>query len=348
MKLPIVALSFTLATTLLICSKPSAHAEIRVEDDGVHIRMLLDGIDQVEIAGRTVADEESVVVPFSELGAGLNELPITGKGLDGVVAHVDVPPSKVLDLQCGDEKRRASIEIVGDDGRQMIPKWEKHGCEVVGGKVVVPIALPDGFTVEVEGGELTDGTLRIDLRPSLWATPVPTDGLPRARPKQPSEHAISIKSASGKTWTGKLTIEDQSDTLGSVLAKLPEAGQGMPEPGTLAAIRVGDYWSFEGDRKTLGQIDLWVHAIERGEPVELQNCNFQELGLGNAVHSLKIIGIPQTYVAVDRQGNELGRKDFAPKGCPTSATIEPGQTELEVFVSSQLVRDWVIELRSKK
>ncbi|HVI03763.1 MAG TPA: hypothetical protein VM869_33955, partial [Enhygromyxa sp.] len=129
MKLATVALTSALVLSLGICSKPSAHAEAHVKDDGVHVRVYLDGVDEVEIAGRTLGDEETVVVPFSEFGVGLNQLPITGKGLDNVVAHVDLSPDKVLQFNCGEEKRKASIEVVTAEGKPPTPnKWREFGC----------------------------------------------------------------------------------------------------------------------------------------------------------------------------------------------------------------------------
>lgn len=335
-----------LLPSLLACDKPSAHAKIDVRDDGVHIQPLLDGVDEVEIAGLTARDGETIVVPFSTFDVGLNEVPISGKGLEGVVTHVDLPATRVLDFQCGDEKRQASIELVDAEGKSPTPvKSLWFGCKVVGGKVVAPVQLAAGFTLAVEGSEVVSNELLLDLRPTLWAAE-PKDGVPRI-PLESSEHPFTLTSASGKAWSGKLIVKDQSDTLGSVLAGLPKAIEGMPAAGTLAAIRVGDRWWFEGDATTLGQIDLWVHSVEQAEPVPMKNCTFQELGLGNAAHTLKVAGVTQTFVAIDRQGKELGRETFEPKGCPSNVTLEPGQTEITVVPSEATVRAWVKGLRGK-
>lgn len=341
-----LSLALSSIVALAGCDKPSAHATIKVHDDGVHIQALLDGVDEVEIAGRTVRDGETIVVPFAELDVGLTEVPIIGKGLEGAVTHVDLPPNRVLDLRCPKLERRASLELVDAQGKSPTPnKLVWFGCEVVGGKVVVPFGLADGFELAVDHGEVVDGNLHIDLRPTLWAAK-PNNGVPRIHLAD-SEHVLSLTSPSGKVWSGKLIVKDQSDTLSTVLAGLPKSGEDMPEPGTLALMRVADRWWFEGEAATIGQADLWVHVVEQAEPVPMTNCTFQELAIGNAAHSLKVKGVAQTFVAVDRQGKELGRKQFEPKGCPDNVTLEPGQTELTVVPSEALVREWVKSLRAK-
>jgi hypothetical protein len=341
----VLPLSLVLAS-LLACDKPSAHAKVDVLDDGVHILLMLDGVDEAEVAGQTVRDGETVVLPFEHFDVGLSEVPITGKGLEGVVTHVDLPPQRVLDFQCGDEERQASIELVDANGKSpspVKPRW--NGCKVVGGKVVAPFQLAAGFKLAVEGSEVIANDLFIDLRPTLWAAK-PRNGVPRMH-LGPSEHAFTLTSASGKAWSGKLIVTDQSDTLGSVIADLPKSNEGMPEAGTLAAMRVGKNWWFEGDAATLGQIDLWVHAVEQAEPVAMKNCTFRELALGNAAHTLKVNGVTQTFAAIDRQGKELGRATFEPTGCPSDVTLEPGQTEITVVPSEATVRTWVKGLRGK-
>lgn len=341
-----LSLALVSIVALAACDKPSAHAKIDVRDDGVHIQAMIDGVDEVEIAGRTVRDDETIVVPFAEFDVGLNEVPITGKGLEGVVTHVDLPPNRVLDLRCPKHERRASIGLVDAQGKSPTPtKLAWFGCDVVGGKVVAPFVLADGFELALDGGEVVGSELHIDLRPTLWAAK-PKSGVPRIH-LEDSEHALTLTSPSGKAWSGKLIVTDQSDTLSTVLAGLPKSGEGMPEAGTLALMRVADRWWFEGEAATIGQADLWVHVVEQAEPVAMKNCTFQELALGNAAHTLKVNGVAQTFVAVDRQGKELGRKQFEPKGCPDNVTLEPGQTEVTVVPSEALVREWVKGLRAK-
>lgn len=331
---------------LAACDKPSAHAKVDVHDDGVHIQAMIDGVDEVEIAGRTVRDGETIVVPFAELDVGLNEVPITGKGLEGVVTHVDVAPNRVLDVQCPKQERQASLELLDEQGKSPTPvKMVWFGCGVVGGKVVVPFRLADGFALAVDLGEIVGGELHIDLRPKLWAAK-PKNGVPRIQLEE-SEHVLTLTSPSGKTWSGKLIVKDQSDTLSSVLAGLPKSGEGMPEAGSLALMRVADLWWYEGEAATIGEADLWVHVVEQAAAVPMKNCTFQELALGNAAHTLKVSGVAQTFVAVDRKGNELGRKQFEPKGCPDNVTLSPGQTEVTVVPSEALVREWVKGLRAK-
>lgn len=345
-KLRALSIGLALLAGLVACDKPSAHAKVDVRDDGVHLQLMIDGVDEVEIAGQTGRDGETIVLPFAQLDVGLTELPITGKGLEGVVTHVDLPPSRVLDFNCGEQRKQASIELVDADGKPTSPvKTVWYGCELVGGKLVAPLQLLDGFTLEVEGGERVGDALHIDLRPALWAAPLPREG--GAIRLGDLEHGLVLTSKSGKAWTGKLIISSQADPLVSVLAGLPDAGQGMPEAGTLAAMRVADRWSFEGESKLLGQIDLWVHPIEKAEPVAMKNCTFQELSLGNVAHTLKISAVTETFVAVDRHGKELGRKAFEPTKCPTNVTIEPGQTELTVVTAEGPVREWVRGLRGK-
>jgi hypothetical protein len=343
---PRLSLALSSIVALAACDKPSAHAKIDVHDDGVHILAMIDGVDEVEIAGRTVRDGETIVVPFAELDVGLTEVPIIGKGLEGVVTHVDLPPNRVLDFRCPKLERRASLELVDAQGKSPTPnKLVWFGCDVVGGKVIVPFGLTDGFELALDQGEVVDGELHIDLRPTLWAAK-PNNGVPRIHLAD-IELVLSLTSPSGKVWSGKLIVKDQSDTLGTVLPGASKFGEGMPEASTLAVMRVADRWWFEGEAATIGQADLWVHVVEQAEPVAMKNCTFQELALGNAAHTLKVSGIAQTFVAVDRQGNELGRKQFEPKGCPDNVTLEPGQTELTVVPSEALVREWVKSLRAK-
>jgi hypothetical protein len=339
------SIGLALLTSLAGCDKPSAHVKVDVFGDGVYLLLMLDGVDEVEILGQRAGDGETIVVPFDQLEVGMNEIAITGKGLEGVVTHVDLPPSRLLDVTCSDKRKQASIELLDGEGKPTSPmKTVWYGCELVGGKLVAPLKLADGFTLEVEGGELIGDALHVDLRPALWAAPLPKGVAVRLGKL---EHGLVLKSKSGKAWTGKLVIDSQADPLASVLAGLPDAGQGMPEAGTLAAMRVGDRWSFEGSATTLGQIDLWVHPIEKAEPVAMKNCSFQDLGLGSAVTTLKVNAVTETFVAVDRQGKELGRKAFEPTTCPTNVTIEPGQTELTVVTSEAPVRQWVQGLRGQ-
>lgn len=333
-----------------------AHPTTEIRPDGAHIKVLLIGVDEVEIAGQRMRDGQTIVVPFSQLQVGANRLPVIAEGLRAnSVAVFDVPVSTVFTLKCATQGERgtASIKLSPAPGapEQSSPASDPStsgswvGCPVEGGQVMAPLDVLAGFTAAVDGGPPSRDRLRIDLRPGMWKAAVKQGSDSVSLPD--SEHSLTITSASGKAWTGALSVTPPRHLMDGILDGLPGSAEGMPPGAGLAAVKVHGIWWFEGEATTLGEIDWWVHAVDHAAPRPLPSCDFDSLDLGRRRVTLAVTGVDDTYAIRDRQGREVARKTFVAKGCPGAASIKPGQTSITIRAAEPAVRAWVREQRKQ-
>ena len=331
-------LALSALTLLSACSdNPHVSTRAKATADGVQVEVSLDDLEEVRFAGVTAHDGETLTLPFSAFELGVNKLPIEGKGLDGKVVYFELEPNHLVSLSCTGEEGE-SVKLEPPEGHERGPI--AVNCPVKGAVVSAQLETPEGVSLEVDDAAIEGDTLRVDLRPQIWAKDASeVKGALRLDGTRPARVSWGDKS-----WETTLSVSTRGrDMLRSFVDALPESAQGMPEPGNLVAAKLGSFWAFGGEGK-LGELRLVVKKVARGEPQGEKKCRFrEEMGLGKST-VVTVSFAPVTYAAFDRAGEEVARKEFRASECPD--VVKPGKSKIVAVPSANAVKPWLGELSS--
>lgn len=333
------------------CKKdPDVSEKTEVKEDGVHVRLFLHDIEEVTVAGRTVKDDEPFVLPFSDFELGANRLPIEGEGLQDASLYVEIGFSHLASVDCGSDEGRkdeamgglktefASLSTYGDTS------WKEYACPIEGGVLRAPLKLAKGVKLEIEGGEVREGTLEIDLRPVLWSMPLEEgEGNSTTIGEGKLSRKLTLRWGD-KQWVGDLAVSNSGNLLAEVLNDAPASLSGRPtsKGRRSAAYQADGFWYLAGKGTKVGDVDLFVRLVEEGTAKLLdEECDYVST---TGPVSLKVRAVPQTFAAFDRQGKEVARKTFEPSGCPLGTSIEPGQTIMTLVPGNNTIKAWTQSL----
>lgn len=335
-RLPGMKRAIALTAVAVLClggCRKSAYYTVSAQQDGVHVTANLTHVSEVTVAGHTLRSGQATVLPYSVFHMGDNRIQVDGAPAGYGSISFRLGPQTLAALGC---KTEHGAMFRGDLG-------VSDKCAVQAGVFEVPLTLAKGVTAKLDEASAADGVLRLDLRPRLWSQPVPDSAVQWIRGPQ-WDHNVTL-SWGNQTWKGRVTFDASTiDLLDSVVRGFPDSAKGRTasKPRTLAAFRAGGYWHFLGHGSTLGDVDLFAISVSQGTPAPFAHpCHFDSVNGFTGYKSLSVTAIPETFAAYDASGKEVARKTFTPTQCPTSASLEKGQTTLSVVPGSGMVGGWI-------
>ncbi len=323
--------------SLLACTEPFLQISADVYEGEVTIRgTALDVEGPVTLNGEPVAVRDgsfSMVRPLADFGPGDHKLQLEAGG-ESTSTVFTVRGADIVKL--GDCGGGMGVMVHGDFGMST-------GCHVPGGWLSIPLALPPGAVVG--GGEHSDGTLRIDLRPQLLATPVSTvDGQFFAALGELDAH-ISVRvgdSVIEGLLQGSLT-QDAAKEMFEGLDEEHPLGVARPVDTRLWVDPVGQF-TVTGPGETLADVDLVVVVDVSEERRPFGQCAYTTSS-GEDIR-LQAVGRDWTLTARRMDGTKVAETTLpASSSCPEFSVWEEGEETIATRPDLQPALWWMEQQR---
>lgn len=340
-QLPIV---FSL-TLLGGCADPFGHASNTVTPEGAELTVHLYDIGEATLAGQTVKDGDTILVPRDQLRLGVNQWAFeTAKGQRFGDVGLTWGVQDALQPSCMGGRGT----ITGEAGASYIQALRIQDCPLVNGAIEVQIQPLSNAVVTVDGGTVEGNTIRMPVMHLALDQSISSGssfGAGRIR----FETTLNVDYPDGDDWEQKLDVQYDTSPAAPFLDNLPASLAVLEGPvsetPTAAVFKGGGYfWSAgSANGRTLRDVDLFIAAAEEGPRFDLGRCAFRAID-GSGGFSTAVQGIPTTYVAYDRSGTEVARTELRPTGCPLNATqnddglmtVGPGDGQIRAWAESLL------------
>ncbi len=339
-------LSIVLCLTVLgACADPFGHGSNRVTPEGVELTVHLSDISEATLAGQTIHDGDTILVPRDQLKVGVNTWDfLTAKG----EAFGDIGMTWGIQDALNPSCSGGQGTITGDAQPSYTQALRIQDCPLVNGAIEVQIQPLANAVVTVDGGTVEGNTLRMPvmhlaLDQSLSTSSSFGAGIIRF------ETTLKVDYPGGTDWEQSLAVRYDKSPAAPFLDNLPASlavldGQVSNTP-TVAVFKTGSYYWVAGTpgERTLKDADIFIAVAEEGSPFDMGRCAFRDLN-GGGGFSTAIQGLPTTYIAYDRSGTEVARTVLRPGGCPTNAvrndddmmTLSPGNGQVRAWAESLL------------
>jgi hypothetical protein len=341
-------LSLLVSLTLLgACADPFGYGSNAVTPEGVELSVNLMDIREATVAGQTVHDGDTILVPRDQLRVGVNTWDfLTDKG--EVFGEIGLTWGIMDALQptcAGGEGT-----ITGDAQPSYTQALRVQNCPLVNGAIEFQITPLANGEMTVDGGTVENNTIRIPVMHLAMDQALSANssfGAGRIR----TEATLRIHYPEGADWEQSLAVGHRESPVAPFLDNLPASlqtldGQVSDTP-TVAVFKSGAYYwvaGTPGDR-TLKDVDLFIALESQGTPFDLGRCAFQSMSGGGGGFSTAVQGIPTTHVAYDRSGTEVARTVLRPSGCPISAVADDDDM-MTVTAGDGKIRAWAESLLS--